>query len=328
MDKKTILVTGIGGNVAQGIIRNVRACGYNVSVIGTNNTALSAGNHLVDFFYQVPNAYEPGYFPALETILKKHQIDLVIPTTDYEVYYLAEGHAKLNLTLASSGPLAAGIYLDKFSTWQFHSENNILFTPSILPSAYQHEFKRVIAKPRKGRGSRGIIKDAQHVNNLGDEEYLLQEMHQGTEITTAVYCSYKTRLLHGIITMQRSLESGATVSCRVVTEYDEQLRLMALQMIDKTDLAGSFNIQSIVDGHGKIHPFEINCRISGTNSIRSHFGFNDVKYTLQELLYNEEPEACNPTPGIAFRYLADVIYPQAKEAGTLKGSNLDDFIIF
>jgi carbamoyl-phosphate synthase large subunit len=80
-------------------------------------------------------------------------------------------------------------------------------------------------------------------------------------------------------------------------------------MIGNTNLIGAANLQSIVTENGDIFPFEVNCRISGTNSIRSNFGFKDVEYTLQEYLYNDKPDQPQITNGVAVRILMDVIYP-------------------
>ena len=45
---KTIIVTGIGGVVGQGIVRNARAMGRDLRIVGVNVTAVSVGNHLCD----------------------------------------------------------------------------------------------------------------------------------------------------------------------------------------------------------------------------------------------------------------------------------------
>ena len=81
------------------------------------------------------------------------------------------------------------------------------------------------------------------------------------------------------------------------------------KIIKNFKIKGSCNIQSIVDKKGKITPFEGNCRISGTNSIRSQFGFEDVKYTIEEYLFNKKPKKPIIKKGAAVRILMDVIYP-------------------
>lgn len=324
MVTRKVLVTGIGGNVGQGILRNIKHTQYPITIIGTDISKMSAGNHLVDVFYEVPFSYEEKYIDTIVEIVLKEKVDLIIPSTDYEMFYLSIHQNSFSCKIASSGPLPAKIYLDKYLTAQYHKEKGIPFVESCLPSLYNGQYDNAIAKPRKGRGSRGLIKYLKSTDGLSDEEYLVQRLCDGIEITTAVYVSYKTGKFHGLITMERSLENGATTFCKVIKEYDCEMEKIAFEMIKCSNLKGAFNIQSMVTNNGKIFPFEINCRISGTNSIRSHFGFTDVKYTLDELLYDQLPETVKILTGTAYRYLADIIYP----AGISSGNNMDNFILF
>lgn len=324
METKTVLVTGIGGNVGQGIIRNLRASQYPLRILGTNTAEWSAGNHLVDEFYKVPFAFDEGYIPLIIDVVKNEKIDLIIPSTDFEIYYLSKSHLDIPCKIACSDSDAAFIYLDKYLTWTEHQKLSIPFAESYLPTAYSGQFNRAIAKPRKGRGSRGLMKDVLKVDGLNDDEYMIQEMISGQEITTAVYCKYSDREILGLITMERTLDNGATNYCKVIDEYDSELLKIAEKMVANFGLKGSFNIQSIVNHNRVIYPFEVNCRISGTNSIRSGFGFNDVVYTVEELLFNKVPEQPKISKGVAYRYLADIIYPVSDG---LKGNNDDAFIL-
>lgn len=328
MEKKTVLITGIGGNVGQGILRNLRYSGLPIRLIGTNVTEFSPGSHLVDDFHQVPYAFDPGFQDTMLRVLEIENVDLVIPSTDFEVFYLSSISEKLPCRLAASGPFAAETYLDKYLTWKHHRKFEIPFSASFLPSEYNGNFEKAIAKPRKGRGSRGLMKLNFDTSVLSDSEYLIQQMHEGKEITTAVFVSYLTGEILGLLTMDRSLENGATTYCRVVQDYDRELLQIARKMVQYADLKGSFNIQSIVTLTGEIQPFEVNCRISGTNSIRTHFGFKDVEYTVRELLYGEAIPKPVIQPGVAHRILMDVIYPDVVDESTLKKTASDSFFIF
>jgi carbamoyl-phosphate synthase large subunit len=308
MEEKTVLVTGIGGNVGQGIVRNIRATNFPIRIVGCNIDAFSAGNHLVDSFFKVPLAFDLEYPSKIASIVKEEKIDLIIPATDYEVYYLALHRDKINCKIAVSDVKAAKIYLDKFESFQHHKGNNIPFADSMLPSTYRGEFKECIVKPRAGRGSRGLHFNPLKFDEFSDDEYVVQELHRGQEITTAFYVD-QSRRLHGHITLSRTLENGATNSCKVVTEFNSVIEKILIRIVNDTPIYGAANLQSIVVSDTNIVPFEVNCRISGTNSIRSNFGFADVKYTLQELLYNMLPDKPEIRPGVAVRILMDVIYP-------------------
>ena len=324
MESKTVLVTGIGGNVGQGIIRNILDTNFPIKIIGTNISKLSAGNHWVDSFYIVPYGYAENYIQEIKKIIEKEKIDLIIPSTDFETYTLSQNENQLTCKISCSGKNATSIYLDKYDTWLHHSKYSIPFSHSSLPSEYSGQFEQNIAKPRQGRGSKGLVFNIQDTSSLSDKEYLIQNLEQGIEITTAVYRSYLNKEILGLISMERSLENGATTYCRVTEEHDDQIERIAQKMILHSDLRGSFNIQSIVNKKNQVIPFEINCRISGTNSIRSGFGFKDVKYTLEELLWARNPEKINTSNGIAYRYLHDVIYPNGIDEN-LKGNRTDNF---
>jgi carbamoyl-phosphate synthase large subunit len=325
MATKNVLVTGIGGNVGQGIIRNIKALPYAIKVIGCNVLDFSAGNYMCDAFYKVPYAVDDAYISTIVGIVKQENIDLIIPSTDYEVYQLAANKAVIPCSIAVSNVEASRIYLDKYETWLHHKKHNIEFAESIKPSVYNKNFKECIVKPKKGRGSRGLHFNPADFSCFSDDEYMVQELHRGDEITTAFYVTQKKKL-HGFVTMSRTLQNGTTNFCKVISDHDSLIAPILEKMIQHSEIIGSANLQSIATEDGRVIPFEVNCRISGTNSIRSNFGFKDVQYTLQEFLYNEAPDIPIVTPGIAVRVLLDVIYPDQRDVESLKDNSAKHYI--
>lgn len=306
---KTIIVTGIGGVVGQGIVRNARAMQRNLRIVGVNISGVSAGNHLCDDVREVPYAYDPDYIPAIQRVTEETDAKLIIPSTDYESYYLAKNQSKFTIPIAVSPAEVTFFCLDKYRNWEKFTQKNIPFAPSVLPSKFFGEFEKYVVKPREGRGSRGIHIQPSNVSAF-DDTNLVQQLLEGPEITSTFYVTRHGFVL-GAITMQRELESGNTARAEVVREYDEEVLQLAEQMVSSFPFRGSVNIQSKVTSAGII-PFEINCRISGTNSIRAHFGFNDVAFTIQELLFEEELVKPVISAGCAMRIMVDVIYPDMK----------------
>jgi len=305
---KNILVTGIGGNVGQGILRNLRALPYKLEITGTNTEWISAGNHLCDRVFPVPFASEPGYIDTILQICRDRCIDLIIPSTDFETYYLSRQRSVLP-AMACADHQTNEIFLDKYLTWCEFQKYHIPFALSALPSQPQKCFNEIIVKPRTGRGSRDICVNPESLVIFSDD-YLVQEYLRGREITTAFYITRQKDLL-GHITFARELSHGATVKCEVVFDYDADVTRLIHQMTDAFHIVGPCNIQSIVLEDLAVVPFEINARISGTNSIRSHFGFNDVKYIVDEYVYDKLPEKPVIKKGCALRMLTDIIYIDA-----------------
>jgi len=321
---KCILVTGIGGNVGQGIIRIIRKEFPEIKIVGINITDFSAGNHLVDKFYKVPFGYEINYIDVVKNIALDECVNLIIPSTDYESYFLTKSKDSFNCLIASSDIEAIKIYLDKYLSYTFHSKHKIPFAETVLPSEFKNQFDKSIAKPREGRGSKGVFSNIVNAEEFKDEDYIIQREYEGIEITTAAYVSYISGELCGIITFERTLENGATTYCKVVSDYNDTLENIIKKILTTLSIRGSFNIQSIVTDSGEIVPFEVNCRISGTNSIRHHFGFCDVKNTVDELIFKDRTQKMNPTNGFAYRMLTDIIY----NSDSAKGNNEDNFIKF
>jgi carbamoyl-phosphate synthase large subunit len=320
---KTIIVTGIGGVVGQGIVRNARSMGRDLRIVGVNVARVSAGNHLCDDVFQVPYAYDDGYIEAMVKVVNETGAELIIPSTDYESYYLAKHQSSFSIPVAASPAEVTFFCLDKYRNWEAFNAKNIPFAPSVLPSMFKGEFDRYIVKPREGRGSRGIHVQPDGVSSF-DDTNLVQQLLEGPEITSTFYVLKDGSLL-GSITMRRELESGNTARAEVISDYDREVEGLAMKMMQAFPFRGSVNIQSKVTAEG-IVPFEINCRISGTNSIRSQFGFNDVAFTIQELLFHENPEKPVVKKGTAMRVMVDVVYPEMKLADIK--NNKDQFYIY
>ena len=201
MDAKTVLVTGIGGNVGQGILRNINSLQWPIRIIGCNVSDFSSGNYLCDASYKVPYAFEEHYISEINKIVGKENVDLIIPSTDYEVYYLSLKSKLLKAKIVASDPEIAKIFLDKYLTFQCFEKNTIPFAKSWLPKDFDFSCSAYIAKPREGRGSRGIMLNPENPKELNDD-YIIQTLHKGIDITTAIYVNKKGKL-HGLFSMER-----------------------------------------------------------------------------------------------------------------------------
>ena len=305
MQNKTIWVTGIGGNVGQGILRNLRARFPNYRLVGSNVNKVSAGNFWCDEVVQLPFAWDADFHQRCVELVNKYQVDLIIPSTDFEVYYLSLIARDLPKIVGCPSE-EAGVFLDKMKTFEAFEKWDIPFAKSFEVNQFDGQVARYLAKPKMGRGSRGLLFQPADWKDLGSD-YMIQEWAEGKEITTAFYVT-KERMVHGHITMSRSLQNGTTMECEVTKDYDYLVTPIIEKMNRHFHLVGSLNIQSIITNDG-IVPFEINARISGTNSVRSQFGFDDVQYLVSEYLLNEVPPAVNVELGSAVRVIMDIIYP-------------------
>lgn len=305
---EVVLVTGMGGNVGQGIVRCLRTLATPLRIVGTNTTEMSAGNHLCDAHHLVPPAVDAAYVPKIAAICAREGVSLIIPSTDYETYHLGLSRALLPPVAASRADTCL-VFLDKMRTARFFAEHGIPFATSYLPSEYDGQLARTIVKPREGRGSRGICLDPPDPRAFGDD-YMVQERHEGVEITSAFYVR-KDGTLHGHVTMARSLSAGMTSACEITFAHDAGIERIVRRILEAIPVVGSCNLQSIVTESGEIVPFEVNGRLSGTTSIRGQLGFPDACWTVEEHLFGRVLAPPAVVPGAAVRIAMDVIYPGA-----------------
>ena len=316
---KTVLVTGIGGNVGQGVLRNIRSAYDSIRIVGTDIGSATAGHHFCDVFHQVPYCYQDNFSDRIKEICEKENVDLIIPTTDYECVHIGELRNELPTVLVSP-PETARLSLDKHLSFQRLTEKDVPFVETMLVSEYDKRWKEIVVKPREGRGSRNVHINPDSLEQF-DDSYIVQPRLIGPEITSAFYVTRKQEIF-GPMTFVRELSSGMTERCNVSFDYNDAVLELIKKFTSSFTVSGPCNIQSIVLKDGTVLPFEVNCRYSGTNSIRSQFGFKDVFYGIEEYLYDRVPEAPIITKGSAIRIYMDIIYPDSTleeiEAGNEK----------
>lgn len=310
--RASVLVTGVGGNVGQGVLRVLRSLPHDLFIVGTNTSAVSGGNHLCDVVRKVPFSTDDGYVASLEQLCSSWEVQLIVPTTDLETVVLTSNRATLPPVAASPHDTCA-LFLDKWLTFQAFASEGIPFASSVLPSGWQGQFDSCIVKPRQGRGSRGISTDPEDPRAWSDD-FVVQQRVEGPELTVGFYVDADRDLI-GFIALERSLRAGATDICSTTATYDDDLVVLLRQISELHPIRGSCNVQLRADPKRGLVPFEVNCRISGTNAIRHLLGFRDVQYTLEEWLLGKKPDTPALIAGSATRLLMDVIYP---------GASLDD----
>lgn len=304
--QKCVLVTGIAGNVAQGVLRILAEIESGIRIVGTNTFPVSGGNHLCDSVHVVPPAIDPAFGSALMSIAERERTDLLIPCTDQETLALSR-LSGLGPRIAVSPPDVCATFLDKHLTAQAFFRAGLPFARSALPSTYDRSFGRVIVKPREGRGSKGLVFDPPRPKEF-DDTNVVQELLEGDELTIGFYVTLGRRL-HGFLVMRRMLRDGTTIACEVTRKHDAAVSALLQRLVSALDVRGSCNLQAIVTGDGRLVPFEVNGRFSGTTSIRHQFGLRDVEYTLDEHLWQRVPKPVVLSRGSARRLLMDVIYP-------------------
>lgn len=100
MNTINVLVTGIGGPIAQGIIQGLRER-RDVSIIGTDRRKVTSGHHFCDQTYQVPRYTDiEAYTDTVYKISEKEKIDIIFPSLHEEVFIFHESRDEFKPIIA------------------------------------------------------------------------------------------------------------------------------------------------------------------------------------------------------------------------------------
>jgi carbamoyl-phosphate synthase large subunit len=283
---KTLLITAIGGDIAQGVARIVREVRPDWRIVGVDIHDRHGGRLAADAVERIPPASQPGYLQAVEAVVRKHQVDLALPMSEAELGFVTANE------VSSFGPApllgvarnAVAVGLDKLATADFLRGAGLPapWTTAAAADAAPPALP-CIFKPRRSAGSKGvaICKDAEEAawHAARQPHGIFQELllPADREVTCAIY---RTRAGEtAVLPMLRELTGGFTGWAQVID--DAQAVAQCVALAQALDLRGPINAQMRLTAAGP-RIFEINPRLSSTVYLRHLLGFRDVQWLLDE----------------------------------------------
>lgn len=279
-----VLITGIGGDISQGVATILRESRPDLRLIGVDVHAQHGGHLFVDHFQLVPKASDAGYLDAIKSIIRKHAVDTVIPMTEPELavtLQFPEWVSGVKLITAGEQVVRAG--LDKLETINALTDLGIAVPWTRPVSDGRPVTYPCILKNRTGSGSRAVFT----VADDEDADYLVKRHPDaifqellGTldrEVTCAVYRRHDGEV--STLLMLRRLTGGFTGWAKIIK--DEEATRMCEAIANGLDLRGSMNVQLRLTDKGP-YVFEINPRFSSTVLMRHRLGYTDVLWAIAE----------------------------------------------
>lgn len=309
-----VLVTAVGGDLGQSVIKCLRDSGYNPEVFGCDMNPFAAGRADVDKFFQAPPVIEiQKYRDFLRKTIENEEIDYVFPLSDIEIIFFTahrEHFEKSPAVFVVNAPYLIETFTDKYRTVQFFQANGIPFPKTWLPEKYDNQLEfPLVLKKRVGSGGRGllIVSDSEELAfYLGKQDDLIvQEFLTGedNEYTAGIFSDGRTK---HCITFKRKLAPGG-FSQHVELIEAEGITELPRKIAEVLEFKGSLNVQFRLTDKGCI-PFEINPRFSSTVYFRHLFGFKDVKWSLDLMEGNIIAYARPVGKGVGVRKSSEVVF--------------------
>lgn len=236
----------------------------------------------------IPFAHDPDFGDTVLAVCKEHGIDIIIPGVDEELSVLAEKKGTPDWPrILVPDPEFVTLMLDKLACAHALTEAG-LDAPHTLPLERAREIGfPLIAKPRSGRGSRGVMRltSAEQapayltLQGGAAGDYIAQELIGGAEYTVFVAAD-GGEVPQAVIPVRAFEKRGVTV--RAQTDANLAVLSYAHAFQAHFRASGCYNIQCMLTQEGRVLPFEVNPRISTTFVLAIATGFDPIPMVLGE----------------------------------------------
>lgn len=309
--KGTILVSGASGIVGYGILRNLADAGYRL--IGTTIYPDSPAYCFSDIVEIVPPAIHKIYIPYLLDVIKKHNINMIIPGIEADMTVWHNHREKIEkantVVLLNSRELVSDC-MDKWSFFEKLKRNHLsCCIESSLDKDYDRFSKPFIIKPRRGYGSKGVVKISteqefdQYRDRIGQDLMMQEFVGSDREEYTVSAFFDKGAQINAAIAMRRKLSSAGFTEIAETVDFDPFIEVIE-KLAEIFHPIGPTNFQFRRAG-GDWKLLEINPRISSSTSMKAGFGYNECMMAVKYFLDGEEIRQPQIRKGKSIRYMED-----------------------
>jgi len=256
-------------------------------------------------------------------VVERFDVDVVVPTVDEELSALPA----LRAALPEETPVVAprqpvvDVALDKYRTYRCLRAADVPVPETWLADeadAIDASAYPLIAKPRRGRGSRGVerVGTVDELESYLDEreatpeECLVQRFVDGQEFTSSVVATESDRLLSVVPKEAEAKEGSTTVG---VTRRAPAVESSCRRVFEALSPGGPLNVQQILAPDGTPYVIEINPRFSSTSCLTAAAGVDEFDLLVRDALGEAVEPVDSYTPGTYILRYDGHVFADAEE---------------
>jgi len=324
--KKNFLITSIGGMFSHDLVRALRM-DKNTFILGTD-MRFTANSYFLDKFEIIPDPKKDKkkYISRLFYLCKKYKINFILPCSENECIEISKNLKtldKLNIKTSVSDFVITKNLVDKHILFKILKDNNIdvgeWFTLNKfnelnkIAKKMGYPKKKLILKPRKGSGSKGVIildnkvkvfnyllNDHKRFCGTGSLKAFKKELKKNNknlinyfimpyydDKTFDVDCLAKNGSMQLCVPRLRTYNnplSPTNEGCKIMN--NKKISKYCRDIIRVLNINGVCDFDIILKKNAKPQIIDASCRLSGSSTASLSIGLN-IPLILLRLLSNQ-----------------------------------------
>lgn len=289
---KRILITAGGTAIAWHICQIANEFfneDVEVQICDINDASLVPASTIAKRTHVVPMSNDQRYLNIVQNIIKKENIDVIVPLLPQEAYLFASDSEfiKENKIVTLAASLKTNELLtDKLNLFNTLTDLNIP-TPNIYKLSDISKEKKYIIKPRLGFGSVGTkIVSGEILNEESDtldlENNIIQEYCNGSD-----YDEVTVEIFNGSVGLRifarRRIATKAGVCVKMEPVDNTPFMPYIKKLVNNIDCPIAFNVQFLRDV-GKWKLFDCNLRLGAGTALSTAIGFELTRAMIAEIV--------------------------------------------
>ena len=309
-----VLVPGASGPAGINTIKSLKMSDFKGKILSTDSNTLSAGFYLSDFKEVIPEVENKNYVNVLFSIIEKYNIDILMPSSGYDIFPFSEN--KEQLKKIGANPVISDrdvleICRDKIRT--YNHLNKIFNLPFTTEKKDKINEFPVIAKPRYGKGSRNVIKinDSKELDYISSKysDMIYQNYLPGEEYTIDVLSDMDYNPLIAVPRIRLQTKGGISTKGKIV--LDKQLIEESFKIVEYLKIIGPCCIQVKKDQENMFKLVEINPRLGGGTMFTTLAGANFPQMII-DIIEDKKISIPKVSEITILRYFEEIIIDEKK----------------
>ncbi|HZO11006.1 MAG TPA: ATP-grasp domain-containing protein [Nitrososphaeraceae archaeon] len=312
----TILVPSASAPAGINTIKSLKMVKYPVRIVASDSNPISAGFFMSDAHEVLPEIDSKLYVSRLLDIVEKHKIEILMPSSGYDIYQYSDNKEKL-LKLGAlpvvSDKKTMERCKDKMQTFNYLSKKfDLPFTTIDYKKTSRFP---LIAKPRYGKGSKGIVKidnekELKYVQTKRDKDNLIfQEYLPGTEYTIDVLSDLDCEPIIAVPRIRLETKAGISTMGKIVK--DENISDTCKSIAKCLKIRGPCCIQMKESKEGILKIVEVNPRMGGGTFFTTLAGANFPAMIL-DMVNGKKPKIPKISEITIVRYFEEIVLENGK----------------